>query len=417
MNKNNYDIVIIGSGMSGLYSAYQIKKQSPKTTFVILEKYNKQWVGGRTSNDDFYGTQVVTGAGIGRGDTNPLLINLMKELHIPYKKDISVMDFAKTIKNPVPIMKVIELLRREYKKHPIEYKSLGFKVFAEKILGSELYRDFIVSAGYTDYEKADVYETLYNYGFDDNQGGWEILFLPWKKMVLRLVQKIGPEHLKFSQNVVKISKKDACTFELLTEKETKFYAKKVIIATTITSMQKLIPGASLPGSPYQQIHGQVFLRLYGKFNKESGEIMKKMVPNYTIVPGPLQKIIPVNEDKGVYMISYSDNENAESLKKYLKNTPENRAFLCRLIEKTLGLLSNSLYLIAIKDFYWPVGTHYYEPLKNFKTRDDFVYHVQHPMKNMLVVGEAVSQYQGWTEGALESVETALTKQWIQSKEC
>ena len=96
MNKNNYDIVIIGSGMSGLYSAYQIKKQSPKTTFVILEKYKKQWVGGRTSNDEFYGTQVVTGAGIGRGDTNPLLIHLMKELHIPYEKDVSIMDFAKT---------------------------------------------------------------------------------------------------------------------------------------------------------------------------------------------------------------------------------------------------------------------------------------------------------------------------------
>jgi hypothetical protein len=236
-------------------------------------------------------------------------------------------------------------------------------------------------------------------------------------MVLKLVQKIGPDHLKFSQNVVKISKKDACTFELITEKDSKFYGKKVIIATTITSMQKLIPGASLPGSPYQQIHGQVFLRLYGKFNKESTEIMKKVISNYTIVPGPLQKIIPVNEDKGVYMISYSDNENAESLKKYLENTPENREFLCRLIEKTLGLPSHSLYLIAIKDFYWPIGTHYYEPLKNFKTRDDFVYHVQHPMKNMLVVGEAVSQYQGWTEGALESVETALTKQWIQSNEC
>ena len=34
-----YDIIIIGSGMSGLYTAYNIKKMSPNTSFLILEKY------------------------------------------------------------------------------------------------------------------------------------------------------------------------------------------------------------------------------------------------------------------------------------------------------------------------------------------------------------------------------------------
>jgi hypothetical protein len=414
--KNHYDIVIVGSGMAGLYSAYQIKKYSPKTTFLILEKYKKQWVGGRVNNEVFYGTQIVTGAGIGRGDTNPLLIQLLKDLRIPFQKDVSIMDFAQTIQEPINGMKVIQLLRKEYKKHP-ESRSLPFKQFAEPILGKELYHHFIVSAGYTDYEKADVYETLYNYGFDDNQGGWPILYIPWKKMVYALVDKVGAEHIKFSQNVVQVKPPEinSCLFEIITEKNAEYYAKKVIVATTITSIQKLVPGASLPGSPYQQIHGQTFLRLYGKFDKESAEIMKKAVPNYTIVPGVLQKIIPMNAEKGVYMISYNDNANAESLKPYLENTPENRAFFCRLIEKSLGLPSGSLYLIAIKDYYWPIGTHYYEPLKGFKSREDFVYHVQHPMKNMLVVGEAVSRYQGWVEGALESVKAVLTKQWIQSK--
>jgi monoamine oxidase len=37
---------------------------------------------------------------------------------------------------------------------------------------------------------------------------------------------------------------------------------------------------------------------------------------------------------------------------------------------------------------------------------------QHPEKGILVVGEAVSRNQGWTEGALESVEAVMTKQWI-----
>jgi len=416
MNKKCYDIIIVGSGIAGLFSAYKIKKESPTTSFVILEKYKKQWVGGRTNNDEFYGTQIVTGAGIGREDTNPLLIQLLKELHIPYQKNISIMNFSQTIKTPINGINVIKILRKEYKKNVASYQTLTFKEFAEKILGPKLYHDFIVSAGYTDYEHADIYETLYNYGFDDNQGGWTILFIPWKKLVLTLMDKIGSEHFKFSQNVIQISKKDSSTFEVLTETENHYYANKIIVATTITSIQKLIPGASLPGSPYQQIHGQIFLRLYGKFNKESAEILKQVVPHYTIVPGPLQKIIPMNAEKGVYMISYSDNENAKILKPYLENTPENRAFFSRLMEKSLGLPDGSLYLIAIKDYYWPVGTHYYEPLKGFSSREEFVRIIQHPMKNMLVVGEAVSRYQGWVEGALESVKSVLNKKWImQSK--
>ena len=140
-----------------------------------------------------------------------------------------------------------------------------------------------------------------------------------------------------------------------------------------------------------------------------------MVPNYTIVPGPLQKILPMNGEKGIYMISYSDNNNALILKKYLENTSKNREIFCHLTEQSLGIPIGSLKIIAIKDFYWPIGTHYYDPLQNnFKNRDEFVYSAQHPEKGMLVVGEAVSRYQGWVEGALESVKTVLSKKWIQT---
>jgi len=155
------------------------------------------------------------------------------------------------------------------------------------------------------------------------------------------------------------------------------------------------------------------LRLYGKFDKKSTSIMQEYVKYYTIVPGPLQKIIPINPSKGVYMIAYSDNINAIALKDNLKNTPDNRALYCELIEQCLGIPSGSLHLIAIKDFYWPIGTHYYSPLKNnFNNRNEFLKKAQHPEKGMLVVGEAVSRYQGWAEGALMSVEAVLNKQWI-----
>lgn len=409
-----YDIIIIGSGMSGLYSAYNILKIAPKTTFLILEKYHKRWLGGRTSNEIFYDTQIVTGAGIGRKDTNPLLIKLMKELKLTFREFHSIMNYSSLI-DPIDVEKVIEQLRKEYKKQP-QLQHLTFKQFFIKTLGVKIYKQFCISAGYTDYENADLYETLYNYGMDDNKGGWTGLFVPWKQMVHTLYNKIGSSHFRFDNNVVGIQKtrESPCLFEVLTEKGTSYQCNKVILASTISTIQKLIPDKH---GVYKQIHGQPFLRLYGKFNKQSAAIMQQYVPNYTIVPGPLQKIIPMDASKGVYMIAYSDNANAIILKDNLKNTDENRQLYCDLIEQSLGIPSGSLKLLAIKDFYWPIGTHYYEPLNKsqFKNRSAFLEVVQHPEKGLLVVGEAVSQYQGWTEGALESVEAVLTKQWIKNE--
>jgi hypothetical protein len=121
----------------------------------------------------------------------------------------------------------------------------------------------------------------------------------------------------------------------------------------------------------------------------------------------------MDPNKGVYMIAYSDNYYALLQKNYLKNTLENRDLYCDLLEESLGIPKGELKITAIKDYYWPIGTHYYEPLRGlFKTRKEFVYSAQHPEKGMLVVGEVVSRDQGWTEGALESVKAVLDERWV-----
>ena len=113
------------------------------------------------------------------------------------------------------------------------------------------------------------------------------------------------------------------------------------------------------------------------------------------------------------MIAYSDNAHATFLKKYLEDTPLNRNALCDLLEKALGIPTKSLELIAIKDYYWSIGTHYYMPLPNkYKNREEFINMAQNPEKGILVVGEVVSNNQGWTNGALSSVKTVLDKKWV-----
>ena len=119
------------------------------------------------------------------------------------------------------------------------------------------------------------------------------------------------------------------------------------------------------------------------------------------------------------MIAYTDNKHATGLttKGTLENTRENREMYSKWVSDALGIpaaaaATASLNIIAITDYYWSVGTHYYAPLGDeFKTRGEFIRKAQHPMKGMVVVGEMVSRNQGWVEGALESVD-AVTRDWM-----
>ncbi len=408
-----YDIVIIGGGISGLYTGYNILKKSPNTSIVMLEKEPIEWIGGRAGSDDFYGTSVVTGAGIGRKDKNPLLIKLLKELNIKfYEYNVSI-GHSPTINKPIDVTKVVSLLKKHY---TLNLNNLTFKQFATQILTKPVYKKFVQSSGYSDYEKADVYETLYKYGMDDTKSGWVGLSIPWKKLVKELCNKIGWQNIKCSCNVIKIKLDTNSTntlYKIFTESGQVLYTSKVIIATTIKQARRLIPGAKLSSSPYQQICSQPFLRVYGKFDKQSISILKQSIPTYTVVPGPLQKLIPINPSQGIYMIAYSDNRNALTLEPYSTNTERNCKIFQKLIKDALGLdTQDYIKLIGIKSFFWPEGTHYYKPLDpelGFKTRKKFLSHVQNPQKGLYVVGEAMSRYQGWVEGGLQSVQSILPK--------
>ena len=243
--------------------------------------------------------------------------------------------------------------------------------------------------------------------------------VPWKTLVDKIVASLGKNIINNTE-VTKIYKEDNY-FEISTKnnsknikntKNTKYYCEKVIIATDIDALTNLIHNISPNPSLYYQIKGQPFLRLYAKFSKDSIPYLKEKIQGVTVINGPMQKVIPMDPDKGVYMVVYSDNSDAEFFKKYFKNNEKNRKIINNLLEKSLEL-EGKLHIESIKDFYWKNGTHYYTPLSsNFKNRQEFIKVAQCPDKNILIVGELISIHQGWVEGALESVNITLTKDWL-----
>ena len=396
-----YDIIIIGAGLAGLYTAYNIKNKYPNKKFIILESNKRDYIGGRIGNELFYGQEIPVGAGVGRKATDKSLIKLLDDLNIKHNEFIVKMNYSKELDNIIDVKKYFRFLRGKYNK---TYSGQTFKQFGTKILGKKLYEAFVISSGYTDYENEDVYETLYHYQMEDTWTGWTALHINWEELVQKLCDKIGQHNILTSVKVDKITKLENCAFEVQANDNHKlFLGKQLIIATRINTIQKLLPKMPL----YKEIMGQPFIYIYAKFDIKSSLIMKEVVSTYTIVPGPLQKIIPMSDS--VYMIAYADNKNAELLSEYKENTKSNREYFENELEICLGLLPNTLHIIAIKDYFWPVGTHYYKPLKNHQSRVKFIKDAQHPDKDdcILVVGEVVSRKHGWTEGALESVDAIL----------
>ena len=387
-----YDYVIIGGGISGLYTAYSLLRSRP-IRLVILEKENQ--IGGRARNETFHGVKIVAGAGIGRKNKDKLLLRLMHKMRIPIRFYTVKKNYV-GFKN-IDIMKVLHQLKVEYKKDPID---TSFKKFAIQKLGVQKYNKFILTSGYRDYENENVWNTLFKYGMEDNAKNWKGFSVPWSLLNHKLANYIGNHRIKLKHKVVNISGSKDIGFEVKTNDSKVFRTRKVILASTINTVQKLLKNKKLKCKVnIDHIKSQPFIRIYGKFSLESAEIINQYLTSFTIVKGPLQKIIPIDREKGVYMICYNDNAYAEMLKPRLKNSLKNRVYLCKLFRDALGI-KDDLELISIKGFYWKEGTHYYTK----KTKKI----IQSNCDNSItIVGEMISSNQGWVEGALESVEKVI----------
>ena len=391
-----YDYIIIGGGISGLYSAYKIKKMDPSKKIIIFEK--DKIIGGRMNVYNFYGIPVNIGAGAGRKNKDYLLIHLLNELNVKYSSGEKVIYYHDDVVK-INFNKIIKLLKNNYDKN--KHGKLTFKIFGNKILGKKLYANFVTYLGYSDYENQDAFEALNYYGLDDDVGNNEVLYIKWDALLNAISSEIGYDNIKTNNNIISINKINN-QFIIKNDKEKIYHSNKLIIATTIYTIKKLLPKLTI----YNNIKGQIFLRAYGKFNEKSTDIINNLIKGYTIVNGPIKKIIPINKDLGIYMISYTDNNGALYFSKHLND----KNFFCREIEKTLNLSNNTLKLIGIKCFYWNIGTHYYKPLNSkYKNRKEFIKICQNPEKNLFVVGELISRNQGWSQGALESVDNIIDK--------
>ena len=97
------DIIVIGGGISGLYTAYKLSYQYPKLNIKLIEKSNR--LGGRIHTYKDANFQIEAGAGR-ISSKNVTLLGLLKELNLEQKLLSIVNDFQIVdIKRPGQIQK------------------------------------------------------------------------------------------------------------------------------------------------------------------------------------------------------------------------------------------------------------------------------------------------------------------------
>jgi monoamine oxidase len=385
-----YDLIIIGGGISGLHTAYRLQDQYK---ILILEK--ESCLGGRIFTVDFHGHNIEAGAGR-LNQTHKLFRNLINELDIsvfPIPGKITyVKDGEPAIKD---VFRTLDPVLKESKKMKIEtLQQYTFIDYAKTILSNQ--EISFIKGGFGYYEqllKMNAYDAvkLFDKGMHSKNN-----FFAVKDGMSQVIEKLNREI------------KDKCTvkcntvvsninytgnkFTIKTNKKT-YESKYCVCAIPKLAMEKISFFNPLRRR-LNTIGVKRLCRMYAVFKKK--DIWFADLPK-TTVNNELRYIIPIDKEKGIIMISYTDSKFA----KFWASLPETQVIptLQSKMKEALGIdIPRPKY---VKAFYWETGTAYWKP--KYDSRE--LYHsIQQPYSNvpLYICGENFSQNQGWVEGALES---------------
>jgi len=388
-----YDYIIVGCGISGLYSAFLLNKNYK---IIVLEKNN--YIGGRILETQFHNTTIKLGAGIAQ-EKSSNVINLLKKLNIKYK----IVSSNKTIvgKNiNFDINQAIILIKNKFnelkkEKNPDIYK-LTVGQFLEKYFDRKFKLNYIKYSGYNDYINSDITYHIKYYTIDDHSTKYKNnVYLSWEDLINKLKRKIN---IKLNTDVTNILCKDNiyCVFT----KNKIYYSKKIIFALPINPLVHLIKNLNT-GINYNKYIGVIkYMRIY-TYHKNGHNFANKNIGNYNILidKNPLQKIIIISDK--ILMAVYCDSKNA-----LYWNQMNDNELKKKLLYWLKKIEINTTEIDDVICKFWDEAVHFYKPNNNIKKT---LKKLQNPIKNVYVVGEVVSLRHGWVEGAIQSVDAIYNK--------
>ena len=397
----DYDYVIIGGGIGGLYCAERLV-QKYKNTKKILLLDERSYFGGRLITNK----RPIYEIGAARFNNNhKLLLKLINKYKLHKIKLSSIVDYIYKTNNKViyykdanktfdMIIKNIIIESRKYKKE--ELMKITLKQFIDMISETtKLSEKLIHVFGYnSEITKMNAYDSLRSFDEDFTNNN----FYDYK-----LNHKV--DNIKKGDNIFEIigtNKK--------TNKNYIFNSKKIIIAVKSEQLRQF--NLLKPVFPYLKcLYNAPLLRIYAKYpiNKDTKKAWFCDLPRLT-TNSFLRHIIPIDPNSGLIMISYTDGTDTNIfLQDKTRQKLKDDKTIKNMIQDELKIILPNYNIpqpTYFKTHMWNVGAHHWKPNCNSKQ----IYNqVKNPLKNIYIVGEAFSQKQAWVEGSLETVENIIDK--------
>lgn len=411
------DVIIVGGGIAGLYSALKYLTIFPKASVVLLEASSK--LGGRlqtyyssSNSSNKYKYEI---GGSRFNQNHKLLISLIKKYNcnmIPIGSKKQICTFNKSILH-APTWKLPNTFKPAPKAVLI---NLTFGKYLETYYSKEERLYFQTQFGYDgefDIMNASDAIRIFERDFSE-KSQYYIIQEGFTTLVNRIRDDLLQRGCKiYTKSSVTNFKYDTSnsTFKVNTNTNKHFISSKLFMALPQSALKKFEQWKE--ANWLNSVTEIPLLRVYGKFTKASSYLDKRITTDLS-----LRQYIPTDPINHISMVSYCDTKNAiESYKKYKKDPVQwekelmNQVFM--LQKKCLSNESTQSNIIPemvwIRPYYWEHGVHVW----NVKT-DSAKMHLQarSPMGSRVpcyIVGEAYSVHQGWVEGALETVEEVFEK--------
>jgi len=416
---SNYDCIICGCGISGLYAGLALQKKYPTWSIVILEKY--KGVGGRTySYSPPHDLDITWEMGAGRisGD-HKMLIDLIKKYHlgmIPLSEGNMYKDNdTELIQNPftsqyVPLyFSILRVIPTEI----LQTKTL-FEVL-QGVYGLEKAHTIVKTFPYW----AEIYSlradlALHSFleGEMNSSKDFFVLKEGFSELIHRLKEEFEEKGGKVlvRHNVLSVENGEV-TMEVSDVKKSITSRKRInkiqynkicILALHADAIKKIKGVCRMPMLKY--IKTSPLFRIYAIFPKPAwfaglDRVITDERPRY---------IIPINPDKGVVMISYTDGDDTNYYNKiYSKEGDEG---LQVAVMKDVRKLFPEISIpepTFFKGHYWDTGASYWQP-GSYNVKEESEKSIN-PFSNIYVCGETFSLRQAWVEGALEQTQLCIDK--------
>ena len=442
-NTKNYDLVIIGGGISGLYTLYKLSKKYVHLKILLLE--SGQRYGGRiySHKETIDKQEYVMDLGAGRlGYHHKLINSLINELGLKPKivpipntktyievttnnkvsdktatKDYIMDKLTKFFFSPL-VSKLGKSLKQSYYLYEFieRYVSASFSRKVEDVFEYSSDLNELNAYDAIEYFKYDYNKTMDFFTLD---GGLEQiierLLLAIKKTKSYKSHKLKLQNLSSVENITYKKDDTSELFEIsVTNYKSKsgvqtYYSKYVICAIPKKSLEQLTIFKPL-AKDLNSINSINLVRIYEIYDKDkdSGSVWFKNIDK-TITNTSVQFVIPVNPDNGLIMSSYNDCANA----RYWNNLLASKGLdyvKVKLNEKLNQLFS--IYNIKvplskyIKMYFWDAGVACW---KKDVDSDYLSSKLLNPYSRVFIIGENYSKYQAWCEGALMTSESCIAK--------